>query len=287
MFIHLKNVSFTYNLHMPFETEVLKSINLAINKGEFVGIIGHTGCGKTTLLQIFNGLLEPTEGKVLIDGIDIHKEKKKLKEIRKNIGLTFQYPENQLFEETIFKEVAFGPKNLGIKDDSLEKKVKKALDMVEMNYSIYKERSPFSLSGGEMRRVAIASTLAIDPEVIILDEPTASLDPQSRNSILKLIRELHHRYHKTIILVSHNMEVVAELAQRILVMEKGRIIMDDTPRKIFQDFAEKIESIGLALPQVTYIMYKLKQMGKPLNSGILTIEEAKDEILKLMKKKKA
>ena len=158
--------------------------------------------------------------------------------------------------------------------------------MVGMNYLIYKERSPFSLSGGEMRRVAIASILAIDPEVIILDEPTASLDPQSRNSILTLIRELHYRYHKTIILVSHNMEVVAELAQRILVMEKGRIIMDDTPRKIFQDFAEKIESIGLALPQVTYIMCKLKQMGKPLNSGILTIEEAKDEILKVMKKKR-
>ena len=162
---------------------------------------------------------------------------------------------------------------------------RKALNMVEMNYSIYKQRSPFSLSGGEMRRVAIASTLAIDPEVIILDEPTASLDPQSRNSILTLIRELHCRYHKTIILVSHNMEVVAELAQRILVMEKGRIIMDGTPRKIFQDFAEKIESIGLALPQVTYIIYKLKQMGKPLNMGILTIEEAKDEILKVVKKK--
>ena len=286
MFIHLKNVSFTYNLHMPFETEVLKSVNITINKGEFVGIIGHTGCGKTTLLQIFNGLLEPTEGQVLIDGIDIHKERKKLKEIRKSIGLTFQYPENQLFEETIFKEIAFGPKNMGIKDDQLEKKVRKAMGMVGLNYSIYKERSPFSLSGGEMRRVAIASTLAIDPEIIILDEPTASLDPQSRYGLLKLTRELHQRYQKTIILVSHNMEVVAELAQRILVMEKGRIIMDDTPRIIFQDFADQIESIGLALPQITSIMHKLKKMGKPVNSGVLTIEEAKDEILKLTNKKK-
>ena len=286
MFIHLKNVSFTYNLHMPFETEALKSVNITINKGEFVGIIGHTGCGKTTLLQIFNGLLEPTEGQVLIDGIDIHKERKKLKEIRKSIGLTFQYPENQLFEETIFKEIAFGPKNMGIKDDQLEKKVRKAMGMVGLNYSIYKERSPFSLSGGEMRRVAIASTLAIDPEIIILDEPTASLDPQSRYGLLKLTRELHQRYQKTIILVSHNMEVVAELAQRILVMEKGKIIIDDTPRIIFQDFADQIESIGLALPQITSIMHKLKKMGKPVNSGVLTIEEAEEEILKLTNKKK-
>ncbi len=271
---------------MPFETEVLKSINITINKGEFIGIIGHTGCGKTTLLQLLNGLLEPTEGEVLINGTDIHQEKNKLKEVRKRIGLTFQYPEYQLFEETIFKEVAFGLKNLGTKDDQLEKKVKKALDMVGIDYSIYKDRSPFSLSGGEMRRVAIASTLAIDPEVIILDEPTASLDPQSRNILLKLIRELHYRYHKTIILVSHNMEVVAELTQRILVMDRGRIIMDDKPRKIFQDFAGQMENIGLALPQITYLMYKLKQMRKSVNSGVLTIEEAKDEILKLTEKKK-
>ena len=283
MFIDLKNVSFTYNLNMPFETEVLKSINLSINKGDFIGIIGHTGCGKTTLLQIFNGLLEPTEGKILVDGIDINKEKDKLKEIRKKIGLTFQYPENQLFEETIFKEISFGPKNLGIKDDELEERVKKAMEMVEMDYSIYKERSPFSLSGGEMRRVAIASILSIDPEVIILDEPTASLDPLNRKNLLKLISELHLHYNKTIVLVSHNMEVIAELAQRIIVMDKGKIVLDNTPKKIFQNYVEELESIGLSLPQITYIMHKLKKIGKPVDTGVLTLEEAKKEILRVKK----
>jgi len=283
MFIDLKNVSFTYNLNMPFETEVLKSINLSINKGDFIGIIGHTGCGKTTLLQIFNGLLEPTEGKILVDGIDINKEKDKLKEIRKKIGLTFQYPENQLFEETIFKEISFGPKNLGINEDELEERVKKAMEMVEMDYSIYKERSPFSLSGGEMRRVAIASILSIDPEVIILDEPTASLDPLNRKSLLKLISELHLHYNKTIVLVSHNMEVIAELAQRIIVMDKGKIVLDNTPKKIFQNYVEELESIGLSLPQITYIMHKLKKIGKTVDTGVLTLEEAKKEILRVKK----
>ncbi|MBP8718352.1 MAG: energy-coupling factor transporter ATPase [Candidatus Atribacteria bacterium] len=285
MFIHLKNVFYTYNLHMPFQTEALKSINIMIEKGEFIGIIGHTGCGKTTLLQLIDGLLEPTEGQILIDGIDIHKDRNKLKEVRKRIGLAFQYPENQFFEETIFKEIAFGPKNLGISDDKIKDMVKKALAMVGMDYYLYKDRSPFSLSGGEMRRVAIASILAIDPEVIILDEPTASLDAQSRDKLLVVIKNLYQRYNRTIILVSHNMEIIAELTKRLIVMENGRIVMDDTPRKIFQESIEKLESIGLSLPPVTNLMYKLKKIGKPVNSGILTVEEAKEEILKMVKKK--
>lgn len=285
MFIHLKNVFYTYNLHMPFQTEALKSINIMIEKGEFIGIIGHTGCGKTTLLQLIDGLLEPTEGQILIDGIDIHKDRNKLKEVRKRIGLAFQYPENQFFEETIYKEIAFGPKNLGISDDKMKDMVKKALAMVGMDYYLYKDRSPFSLSGGEMRRVAIASILAIDPEVIILDEPTASLDAQSRDKLLALIKNLYQRYNRTIILVSHNMEIIAELTRRLIVMENGRILMDDTPRKIFQESIEKLESIGLSLPPVTNLMYKLKKIGKPVNSGILTVEEAKEEILKMVKKK--
>lgn len=285
MFIHLKNVFYTYNLHMPFQTEALKSINIMIEKGEFIGIIGHTGCGKTTLLQLIDGLLEPTEGQILIDGIDIHKDRSKLKEVRKRIGLAFQYPENQFFEETIYKEIAFGPKNLGISDDKIKDMVKNALAMVGMDYYLYKDRSPFSLSGGEMRRVAIASILAIDPEVIILDEPTASLDAQSRDKLLALIKNLYQRYNRTIILVSHNMEIIAELTRRLIVMENGRIMMDDTPRKIFQESIEKLESIGLSLPPVTNLMYKLKKIGKPVNSGILTVEEAKEEILKIVKKK--
>ncbi|MDD2352167.1 MAG: energy-coupling factor transporter ATPase [Candidatus Caldatribacteriota bacterium] len=287
MLINLKNVSYTYNLNMPFETDALKSINLKIKRGEFVGIIGHTGCGKTTLLQMFNGLLEPTEGKVFIDGVDIHQNKAKLKEIRKIVGLTFQYPENQLFEETVFKEIAFGPKNTGIKDiNQLERRVRKAMKMVEMDYSMYKDKSPFSLSGGEMRRVAIASILAIEPDVIILDEPTASLDPQNRKKLLKLIKDLHISFQKTIILVSHNMEVVAELSQRIIVMENGRIVMDDTPKAIFRDNVERLETIGLSLPQITYIMHKLKTMGRPVDSGVLTLEEAESEIINLINKRR-
>jgi len=215
---------------------------------------------------------------------EINKEKDKIKEIKKNIGLTFQYPENQLFEETIFKEISFGPKNLGIKDDELEERVKKAMEMVEMDYTTYKDRSPFTISGGEMRRVAIASILSIDPEVIILDEPTASLDPLNKKSLLKLISKLHLHYHKTIVLVSHNMEVIAELAQRIIVMDKGKIVLDNNPKQIFQNHVEELESIGLSLPQITYIMHKLKKIGKPVDSGILTLEEAKNEILRVTKR---
>lgn len=285
MFISLKKVSFTYNLNMPFETEALKDIELKIDRGEFIGIIGHTGCGKTTLLQLLNGLLEPTQGEILIDGINIHKEKSRLMEIRKNIGLTFQYPENQLFEETIFKEISFGPKNLGAPDNCLVDVVKKAMKMVEMDYDYYKNKSPFSLSGGEMRKIAIASVLALNPEAIILDEPTASLDPKSKNNLLKLIKDIHDRYHKTVILVSHNMEVVAELSKRILVMEKGKIILDSTPKKIFRENAELLDSIGLALPQITYIMHNLKKMGRNADPGVLTLEEAKSEIFRLVNEK--
>ncbi|MFA6711228.1 MAG: energy-coupling factor transporter ATPase [Candidatus Caldatribacteriota bacterium] len=286
MFIHLKDVSYTYNLNMPFETVALKGINLKVNRGEFIGIIGHTGCGKTTLLQLLNGLIEPTKGQIFIENVDIHKNKKKLKEIRKKIGLSFQYPENQFFEENIFKEIAFGPKNMGVAEEQLVQSVKKSLQMVDMDYQSFKDRSPFSLSGGEMRRVAIASILAIDPEVIILDEPTASLDPQSCSKLLSVIVELYQKYHKTIIMVSHNMEIMAKLARRIIVMEKGEIIMDDTPRNIFQKSIDKLEDIGLSLPQVTYTMYKLKKIGKPVSSGILTVEEAKEEILKLVNENK-
>lgn len=286
MFIHLKDVSYTYNLNMPFETVALKGINLKVNRGEFIGIIGHTGCGKTTLLQLLNGLIEPTKGQIFIENVDIHKNKKKLKEIRKKIGLSFQYPENQFFEENIFKEIAFGPKNMGVAEEQLVQSVKKSLQMVDMDYQSFKDRSPFSLSGGEMRRVAIASILAIDPEVIILDEPTASLDPQSCSKLLSVIVDLYQKYHKTIIMVSHNMEIMAKLARRIIVMEKGEIIMDDTPRNIFQKSIDKLEDIGLSLPQVTYTMYKLKKIGKPVSSGILTVEEAKEEILKLVNENK-
>ncbi len=284
MFIDLKKISFTYNLNMPFEKEVLKDVNISISDGEFIGIIGHTGCGKTTLLQVLNGLLEPTKGEIYIDNVNIHSNKKILKDVRKKIGLSFQYPENQIFEETIFKEVSFGLKNLGCKEEFLEENVKKALEMVDLNYEYYRNRLPFNLSGGEMRRVAIASILALSPEVIILDEPTASLDPQSRNIILKLIKKLHDCHKKTIIMVSHNMEVIAEMTKRVIVMENGKIVLDKKTREIFRDNSAELEKIGLALPQITKIMYDLKKMGKPVDiNNILTIEEAKEEILRLRK----
>ncbi|NLL62336.1 MAG: energy-coupling factor transporter ATPase [Candidatus Atribacteria bacterium] len=285
MLIHLKNVSYTYNLNMPFETEALKSIDLMINRGEFIGIIGHTGCGKTTLLQLLNGLLEPTEGQVLIDGINIHRNKQKLREIRKNIGLSFQYPENQFFEETVSKEIAFGPKNIGLTGEELEQRIKISLKMVGLDYNAYKDRSPFYLSGGEMRRVALASILAVDPEILVLDEPTASLDPQSCNKLLSVITDLYRKYKKTIIIVSHNMEIIAELTKRIVVMEKGEIVMDDTPKNIFQYSIQRLESIGLSLPPITHAMNELRKIGKPISSAILTVEEARDEILKLVEKK--
>ena len=271
---------------MPFETKVLKALNFKIEKGEFIGIIGHTGCGKTTLIQLMNGLLEPTVGKVFIDGVDIMSNRSNLKRIRKKIGLSFQYPEHQLFEENVFREVAFGPKNMGIEKDTLEKTVKQALKMVSINYQDYKARSPFNLSGGEMRRIAIASVLSFDPDVLILDEPTASLDPLSRKNMLNLVGELHNKYGKTIIMVSHNMEAIAELTERVLVMEKGKIVLDGNTRDIFCHHYQKLENIGLTIPQVTKIMKRMKEKGKNVNSDVLTVKEAMQEIIKLKIEKK-
>lgn len=268
---------------MPFETIALKNINLEIEKGEFIGLIGHTGCGKTTLIQHLNGLLTPTSGRVYIEGLDIHQKGVNLKLIRQKIGLVFQYPENQLFEETVFEEIAFGPKKLGLAEEEIKKRVYEALEMVDLDFS-YAERSPFSLSGGEMRRVALASILSIKPQMLILDEPTANLDPQGRNRILSEIKAIYDNYRITILLVSHNMEKIAEMVKRILVMNKGEIILDGSPREIFTQQAEKLINIGLALPQVTQCFYELKKRGKYWNGGILTVEEAEKEILKRTKK---
>lgn len=284
MFIRLENVYFTYSLGMPFETEVLKNINLEINEGEFIGLIGHTGCGKTTLIQHFNGLLKPTSGKVFVEGIDINKKGVKLKLIRQKIGLVFQYPENQLFEETIYQEVAFGPKKLDLPEEKIEKRVREALKIVDLDYNLYKERSPFSLSGGEMRRVALASILSIRPKMLVLDEPTANLDPQGRDNILSEIKKVHRDFGMTVVLISHNMEKIAEIVKRLLVMNRGEIIMDGSPQEIFEKHANDLIKIGLGLPQVTECMYELKKRGKEVYTGVLTVDDAEKEILNRVKK---
>jgi len=284
MFIHLENLCFTYSLGMPFETEVLKNINLEINKDEFIGLIGHTGCGKTTLIQHFNGLLTPTSGKIYVEGVDLNKKGVNLKLIRQKIGLVFQYPENQLFEETIDQEVAFGPRKLGLPEGKIEKRVKEALKMVDLDYNLYAERSPFSLSGGEMRRVALASILSIRPKMLILDEPTANLDPRGRDNILSEITKIHNNFGMGVVLVSHNMEKIAETVNRLLVMHRGEIIIDGAPQEIFKKHANDLVEMGLGLPQVTECMHKLKAKGKDVYTGVLTVDNAEREVLKKIKK---
>ena len=284
MFIHLENMCFTYSLGMPFETEVLKNINLEIDKNEFIGLIGHTGCGKTTLIQHFNGLLTPTSGKIYVEGVDLNKKGVNLKLVRQKIGLVFQYPENQLFEETIYQEVAFGPRKLDLPEEKIKKRVREALKMVDLDYNLYAERSPFSLSGGEMRRVALASILSIRPKMLILDEPTANLDPQGRDNILSEIKKIHYNFGMGVVLVSHNMEKVAETVNRLVVMHRGEIIMDGSPRDIFEKHANDLIEVGLGLPQVTECMHKLKAKGKDVYAGVLTVDDAEREMLKKIKK---
>jgi len=283
MFIHLENMYFTYSLGMPFETEVLKNINLKIDKDEFIGLIGHTGCGKTTLIQHFNGLLTPTSGKIYVEGVDLSKKGVNLKLVRQKIGLVFQYPENQLFEETIDQEVSFGPRKLGLPEGKIKKRVREALKMVDLDYSLYAERSPFSLSGGEMRRVALASILSIRPKMLILDEPTANLDPRGRDNILYEIKKIHNNFGMGVVLVSHNMEKVAETVDRLLVMHRGEIIIDGAPRDIFEKNANDLVEMGLGLPQVTECMHKLKAKGKDVYAGVLTVDDAEKEVLKKIK----
>lgn len=267
----------------PFEKKALDCVNIEINEGEFVALIGHTGSGKSTLIQHINGLLKPDSGKIIIDGTDITDKNADLNFIRKKVGLVFQYPEYQLFEETIEKDIAFGPKNLGLSDDDIEKRVKRAMNMVGLEYDKYKNKSPFEVSGGQKRRVAIAGVVAMEPKVLILDEPTAGLDPKGRDEILGKIKDLHKEYNMTIILVSHSMEDVAKLADRILVMDDGKCILDGTPKEVFSE-ADTLESVGLAVPQVTYLAKELKKNGFNISDNIFTVEQAKNEILKILDK---
>ena len=285
MSIKIENLTYIYNPKSPFETKALDNINLEIKDGEFIGLIGHTGSGKSTLTQHLNGLIKPTSGKISINDLVITNDSVKLVEVRKRVGLVFQYPEHQLFEETVFKDIAFGPINLGLKEEEIEIRVKEAMDLVKLPYEAFKDRSPFELSGGQKRRVAIAGVLAMRPEVLILDEPTAGLDPRSRDEILEQIKQLHEKYNSIIILVSHSMEDIAKLVDKIIVMHRGKVALTGEPREIFKQ-SDVLESIGLGIPQITDLVNRLKDLGIYLREDIFTVEEAKEEILKWIRGKK-
>ena len=281
MSIKIENLTHVYMKNSPFEKKALDDVSLEINDGEFVALIGHTGSGKSTLIQHLNGLLKPTSGKIIIDGQDILKRGVKLSDVRKKVGLVFQYPEYQLFEETIEKDIAFGPKNLGLKDEEILKRIKRAMKMVGIDYEEYKDKSPFDLSGGQKRRVAIAGVVAMEPKILILDEPTAGLDPKGRDDILSQIKTLHKDYNMTIILVSHSMEDVAKVADRIIVMNKATCILDGNPKEIFQK-VDKLEEVGLAAPQITYLVQELRNKGIEIEKEIFTVDQAKEAILKYL-----
>lgn len=285
MSIKIENLTYVYMPKTPFEKKALDNVNLEIEDGEFLAVIGHTGSGKSTLIQHLNGLLKPASGKIYVDGTDITDKDTKLVDIRKKVGLVFQYPEYQLFEETIAKDIAYGPSNLGLNEDEILKRVKKSMEMVGLNYEEYKDISPFELSGGQKRRVAIAGVIAMEPKVLILDEPTAGLDPAGRDDILEQIKLLHEKYNMTIILVSHSMEDVGKLAEKIIVMNDGHVELQGKPKDVFKEI-DTLEKIGLAVPQVTYLMRELKKKGFNVSEDIFTVEKAKSELLNILLKNK-
>ena len=277
MSIIVDKVNYVYSQGTAYEIQALKNINLKIEDGEVIGIIGHTGSGKSTLIQHLNGLTKATSGAIYYNGADIYDEGYNLKELRSKVGLVFQYPEHQLFETTIFEDVCFGPKNQGLTKEEAELRAFAALKSVGLPEEVY-YHSPFDLSGGQKRRVAIAGVLAMQPEVLILDEPTAGLDPKGRDEILDQVAKLHKERGITVILVSHSMEDVAKYVDRIIVMNQGSVMFDDIPKRVFAHYRE-LEAVGLAAPQVTYLMHELAAAGIPVSVDATTVAEAKEEIL--------
>lgn len=277
----MDKISHIYDRGSGNETYALKDVSFAIEDGEFIGLIGHTGSGKSTLIQHLNGLVRATEGTVYYNGQDIYDPEYNMKELRRHVGLVFQYPEHQLFETEIFKDVCFGPLNLGLSEKDAQFRAFDALRQVGLEENLYYQ-SPFDLSGGQKRRVAIAGVLAMKPDVLILDEPTAGLDPKGRDEILDYIAKLHEETGITIILVSHSMEDVAKYVSRIMVMNRGELLYDDTPKNVFTHYQE-LEEVGLAAPQVTYLMAELRKRGVNVPLNVTTVEEAAKEILKVMK----
>ena len=281
MSIRLENVSYSYLEGTPMVKVALSDVSLEIEAGEFVGLIGPTGSGKSTLVQHFNGLILPSSGKVYVDGVDLAKKDTQLRLIRQKVGLVFQYPEHQLFGETILEDVGFGPRNGGLSDDEVVERVREALAYVGLDYEALKDRSPFELSGGQKRRVAIAGVLAMRPSVLILDEPTAGLDPEGREEILGEIKRLHKERGITVILVTHSMEDVARLVDRIIVMERGGVAIDGTPVEVFGQ-AERLLEMGLGIPQITELMRELRAQGLEVNTDIFRVEQAEEEIIRVM-----
>lgn len=280
MSLIVDHISHRYSKGTAYEITALDDVSLKIEDGEFIGIIGHTGSGKSTLIQHLNGLLKATEGTIYYNGEDIYEKDYDLRKLRTQVGMVFQYPEHQLFEESVFKDVCFGPKNQGLPEKEVILRAYEALENVGLPEK-YFEVSPFELSGGQKRRAAIAGVLAMKPSVLILDEPTAGLDPKGRDEILDLIAEMHRHYGNTVILVSHSMEDVAKYVDRIIVMNRGKMMYDATPREVFRHYRE-LEAIGLAAPQVTYLMYELRQQGIMVDKDATTVEEAKTAILQYL-----
>lgn len=285
MSIIIENLTHIYNEGMPFASKALDNINLTIEDGDFVGLIGHTGSGKSTLIQHLNGILKPSTGKILINKVDITDKNLNLTDIRKKVGVVFQYPEYQLFEETVEKDIAFGPSNLGLEEEEIRKRVKTSMEAVGLDYDAFKDKSPFELSGGQKRRVAIAGVIAMNPEVLILDEPTAGLDPKGRDEIFELIKMLHDEKNMTIILSSHSMDDMAKLVKNIIVMNAGKVEFMGSTREVFENHSNRLKEIGLDIPQVLELCNKLREKGFDIRTDILTIEEAKKEIIRVMRGK--
>lgn len=280
--LELKNICYTYGVGTPFEKKAVNDVSFSVNKGELIGIIGHTGSGKSTLVQMLNGLMKPTSGQVLLDGVDIWDKPKEIRKIRFKVGMVFQYPEYQLFEETVYKDISFGPTNKGLSAEEIDKEVRRAARFTGLKDELL-DKSPFDLSGGEKRRAAIAGVIAMDPDVLVLDEPTAGLDPMGRDVLLSQIVRYHEERQNTVLLVSHSMEDIARVADRIVVMNKSKLVMFDETQKVFAR-GDELEKIGLRIPQITKIMSQLRKRGVDVPEGILTVDSAVDYLLPLIKK---
>ena len=285
MSIKVENLTYIYDEGMPFEHRALDDVSFEIQDRDFVGLIGHTGSGKSTLIQHLNGLMKPSSGKIYINGFNITQKDQNLTDIRKRVGIVFQYAEYQLFEETVAKDIAFGPLNLGLDEEEADRRVSKAMADVGLDYDHFSEKSPFELSGGQKRRVAIAGVIAMEPEVLILDEPTAGLDPGGRDEIFELIKNLHANNDMTVILSSHSMDDMAKLVNTLMVMNKGRLEIMGSPREVFKENADRLRGMGLNIPQVLELAIKLKEAGYDVRTDVITIEEVRTEIKRCLLEK--